>query len=52
MEKKTQKINILNENFYTKLVVETNDGKKIAEVTLYNATTAKGYHIKLTPKYD
>lgn len=47
-----EKIEILNEEQYTKLIVETNDGKKVAEVTLTDATPADGYRIRLTPKYD
>ena len=47
-----EKINILNENFYTRLIVETEEGQKAAEITLPDATPAGGYRIKLTPKYD
>lgn len=47
-----EKIEILNEEKYTKLTVETVDSKKIAEVTLADATPADGYRIRLTPKYD
>ncbi|QBX18684.1 MULTISPECIES: hypothetical protein [Streptococcus] len=43
---------ILNSERYTKLVVETEDGTKIAEVTLTEATPADGYVIRLTPNYD
>ncbi|MFF1072175.1 hypothetical protein ACFYEP_02910 [Streptococcus pyogenes] len=43
---------ILNSERYTKLVVETEDGQKIAEVTLTEATPADGYVIRLTPNYD
>lgn len=43
---------ILNPEHYTKLVVETEEGKKIAEVTLDEATPADGYVIRLTPRYD
>ncbi|HGC9573092.1 TPA: hypothetical protein ACG6BL_001868 [Streptococcus agalactiae] len=43
---------ILNSKRYTKLVVETEDGKKIAEVTLTEAPPADGYVIRLTPNYD
>lgn len=46
------KIGILNEKNYTKLCVETEDGKKVAEVTLSDATPATGYRIRLTPNYD
>ncbi|MGG5319284.1 hypothetical protein [Enterococcus sp. AZ072] len=49
---KEEKIEILNEEQYTKLIVETNDGKKVAEVTLTDATPADGYRIRLTPQYD
>ncbi|WP_459128123.1 hypothetical protein [Latilactobacillus curvatus] len=49
---KEQKIEIINEERYTKLIVETNDGKKIAEITSTDATPASGYRIRLTPKYD
>ena len=45
-------IGILNSQNYTRLVVETEDGKKIAEVTLDDATPADGYVIRLTPTYD
>lgn len=43
---------ILNSERYTKLVVETEDGKKIVEVALTEATPADGYVIRLTPNYD
>ena len=46
-----KKINILDEKFYTRLIVETDNGKKVAEVTLTDATPADGYRIRLTPKY-
>lgn len=49
---KEEKIGILNETNYTKLIVETENGEKIAEVTLTDATPAEGYLIRLTPKYD
>lgn len=45
-------INILNEENYTKLTVETEKGEKVAEVTTTDATPAEGYRIKLTPSYD
>lgn len=48
----TDKINILNENFYTRLIVETEEGQKAAEITLTDATPADDYRIRLTPKYD
>lgn len=47
-----EEINILNSDYYTRLVVELEQGKKIAEVTLTDATPADGYVIRLTPKYD
>ena len=47
-----EKVRVLNENFYSKLVVETEEGKKIAEVTLTDITPADGYRIRLTPKYN
>lgn len=47
-----EKMGILNEENYTRLIVETEEGKKIAEVTLTDATPADGYVIRLTPKYD
>ncbi|HEL0558412.1 TPA: hypothetical protein TVB72_000096 [Streptococcus equi subsp. zooepidemicus] len=43
---------ILNSKRYTKLVVETEEGEKIAEITLTDATSASGYVIRLTPNYD
>ena len=46
-------MNILDSRFYTRLIVETSDGKKkIAEVTLDNVTSAAGYAVRLRPKYD
>ena len=45
--KEESKIGILNENNYTRLIIE-----KVAEVTLTDATPADGYRIRLTPKYD
>ncbi|HFN1680841.1 TPA: hypothetical protein ACO6SU_002736, partial [Enterococcus faecium] len=50
--KEESKIGILNENNYTRLIIETEEGKKVAEVTLTDATPADGYRIRLTPKYD
>lgn len=47
-----EKMGILNEENYTRLIVETKKGEKIAEVTLTDATPADGYVIRLTPKYD
>lgn len=49
---KEEKMGILNEENYTRLIVETEEGEKIAEVTLTDATPADGYLIRLTPKYD
>lgn len=43
---------ILNEEKYTALVVETIEGKKIAEITLTEVIPAEGYVVRLTPKYD
>lgn len=43
---------ILNENNYTKLVVENEHGEKIAEITSTDATSAEGYSIRLTPNYN
>ena len=51
-EKGDENIEILNEDNYTRLVVESEKGEKIAEVTLTDATPAEGYLIRLTPKYD
>ena len=46
-------MNILDSRFYTRLIVETEDGeKKIAEVTLDDVTTAAGYVVRLRPNYD
>lgn len=50
-EVKTE-LHILDSGYYTSLIVETEDGKKIAEVTLTDATPAEGFRIRLTPKYD
>ena len=50
--KKEEKMGILNEENHTRLIVETEEGKKVAEVTLTDATPADGYRIRLTPKYD
>ncbi|EME3504033.1 hypothetical protein UL360_002451 [Enterococcus faecium] len=47
-----QKMGILNEENYTRLIVETEEGEIVAEVTLTDATPAEGYVIRLTPKYD
>lgn len=50
---KPNRVNILDSRFYTRLIVETEDGvKKIAEVTLDDVTTATGYIARLRPKYD
>ena len=46
-------MNILDSRFYTRLIVETEDGaKKIAEVTLDDVTSATGYVVRLRPNYD
>ena len=46
-------MNILDSRFYTRLIVETEDGeKKIAEVTLDDVTTATGYVVRIRPNYD
>ncbi|WP_414625474.1 hypothetical protein [Enterococcus faecium] len=50
--KEESKIGILNENNYTRLIIETEEGEKVAEVTLTDATPADGYRIRLTPKYE
>lgn len=47
-----EKMGILNEENYTRLIVETEEGEIVAEVTLTDATPAEGYVIRLTPKYD
>lgn len=52
IESSKEQETILNNKFYSKLIVKKNDGKKIAEVTLTEATPATGYQIILTPKYD
>ena len=50
---KTNLMNILDSRFYTRLIVETEDGaKKIAEVTLDDVTSATGYVVKLRPNHD
>lgn len=50
---KPNKMNILDSRFYTRLIVESEDGtKKIAEVTLDDATPADGYVIRLRPNYN
>ncbi|QUE55361.1 hypothetical protein INT76_03665 [Streptococcus oriscaviae] len=51
--KEKKKVNeILNAEKYTSLVVETEEGKKIAEITLTEVIPAEGYVVRLTPKYD
>ena len=46
-------MNILDSRFYTRLIVETEDGaKKIAEVTLDDVIAATGYVVRLRPNYD
>lgn len=50
---KPNQVNILDSRFYTRLIVETEDGaKKIAEVTLDDVTSATGYVVRLRPNYD
>ena len=50
---KPNRVNILDSRFYTRLIVETSNGKKkIAEVTLDDVTPATGYVVRLRPKYD
>ena len=50
---KPNKMNILDSRFYTRLIVESEDGtKKIAEVTLDDATPADGYVIRLRSNYN
>lgn len=50
---KPNRVNILDSRFYTRLIVETEDGsKKIAEVTLDDVTSAIGYVVRLRPNYD
>ena len=50
---KPNRVNILDSRFYTRLIVETSDGKKkLAEVTLDNVTSAAGYAVRLRPNYD
>lgn len=51
-EMNTKQSEILNSEFYQKLIVESEDGKKIAEVTSIEATPASGYVIRLVPNYD
>ena len=50
---KPNRLNILDSRFYTRLIVETEDGaKKIAEVTLDDVTSATGYVVRLRPNLD
>ena len=50
---KPNRVSILDSRFYTRLIVETSDGKKkIAEVTLDDVITATGYVVRLRPNYD
>ena len=50
---KPNRVNILDSRFYTRLIVETEDGaKKIAEITLDDVTSATGYVVRLRPNYD
>lgn len=41
---------ILNTNQYIKIIVESDKGEKIAEITPYEAIPADGYRIRLVPK--
>lgn len=50
MEEK--ELGILNKEKYICVVVESEQGIKIAEITLTEAIPAEGYRIRLTPKYD
>ncbi|MGO2084162.1 hypothetical protein [Vagococcus sp.] len=43
---------IINGDLYSKLVIKSENGEKIAEITLTEAISAEGYQIILTPKYD
>lgn len=43
---------ILNQEKYAKLIVETENGEKIAEITAKTAIPAEGYVIRLVPKYE
>ena len=47
-----KKTNILNESFYTRLIVENKKEQKAAEITFTDATPADGYRIRLISKYD
>ena len=50
---KPNRVNILDSRFYTRLIVETEDGtKKRAEGTLDDVTSAAGYVVRLRPNYD
>lgn len=50
---KPNRVNILDSRFYTRLIVETENGaKKIAEVSLDDVTSAAGYNVRLRPNYD
>ena len=50
---KPNRVNILDSRFYTRLIVETENGaKKIAEVTLDDVTSVTGYVVRLRPNYD
>ena len=50
---KPNRVNILDSRFYTRLIVETSDGKKkIAEVTLDDVTPDAEYVVSLRPNYD
>lgn len=44
--------NILNGDIWEKLIIESEDGKKIAEITIDVAIPADGYVVRMIPKYD
>lgn len=43
---------VLNQDLYTKMIVQKDDGTKIAEITKEEAIPAEGYQIVLIPKYN
>ncbi|MGX4686337.1 hypothetical protein JNUCC83_05475 [Vagococcus sp. JNUCC 83] len=43
---------VLNQDLYTKMIVQKDDGTKIAEITIEEAIPAEGYQIVLIPKYN
>lgn len=49
---KIVELNILNSDIYERLVVETERGEKIAEVTMTEVTSAEGFRVRLKPKAD